>query len=67
MKVFLKSSTTGQYLSASGQFDTGPGKAMEFPSVQHATRHAVSGNLTNVEVVLRCDSLSQEVFLPPPA
>ena len=64
MRVFLKSRKTGHYYSHSGQLDAECTRAMEFPSVPAATRHAVAANLAEVEIVLRCDYLSQEVFLP---
>jgi hypothetical protein len=64
MRVFLRSSKTGRYYGESGQLDAAFDNASEFPSVQAATRRALASKLREVEIVLRCDYLSQEVLLP---
>ena len=64
MRVFLRSARSGRYYGDSGQVDAEPNKALEFPSVQAAMKHALSAKLTEVKVALRCDYLSQEVLLP---
>ena len=64
MRVFLKSSKTGRYYGDSGQLDAEFTEAIEFQSVQAATRHALFANLAGAEIALRCDYLSQEVVMP---
>jgi hypothetical protein len=64
MRVFLRSSKTGRYYGESGKLDAEPGNAHEFPSVQAAARRALSAKLVGVKIALRCDYLSEEVFVP---
>jgi hypothetical protein len=64
MRILLRCSKTGRYYGDAGQADAIPGKAMEFPNVQAATRHALSARVRDVEIALRCDYLSEEVLLP---
>ena len=64
MRIFLRSTRTGRYYGDSGQLDAVPGQAFEFPTVQAATKRALSAKLVDVDIVVRCEYLSQEVRLP---
>ncbi len=64
MRVFLKSSTSGRYYGDSGKLDAETDKAIEFASVEAATKLALSAHLADAEIALRCDYFSQEVLLP---
>jgi hypothetical protein len=64
MRVFLRSKKTGLYRSDLKAWAAAPEEARGFVSVPQATRFALDASLPEVEIVLRCDLLPEEVVLP---
>lgn len=64
MRVFLRERATGQYYRGLGRSGAGWVGALEFATVSAAARHAIAEQLSEVEIVLRCDYLDREVPLP---
>jgi hypothetical protein len=63
MRVFLRTKKAGLYYYGPGELGVGFGGALEFASVPAAARHAISEQLPDMEIVLRCDCLDREVPL----
>ena len=63
MRVLLKMKETGLYYGGAGQLNAECGDAMEFATVPAAAQCAVTEQLTDAEVVLRCDYLDSEIPL----
>ena len=64
MRVFLKAKKTGLYYSGSGQPATELNQALEFANIAAAAKLALSENLLDVDISLRCDYLDREILLP---
>ena len=64
MRVFLRNKKTRLYCAESNRWAAAVGQAIHFTSVPHAARFARDGKLAEVEVVLRCDLLEEEVAVP---
>ena len=64
MRVLLRNKKTRLYCDGSNGWAAAAGQAREFTSVPHATRFALDGSLAEIEIVVRCDLLAEEVTLP---
>ncbi len=64
MRVFLKAKKSGLYYNGSGQPAAELNQALEFPSIPAAAKLALSENLLDVDISLRCDYLDREILLP---
>ena len=64
MRVLLKMRRTGLYYRGSGELAADHSQALEFESVPAAVRLALSSQLPDAEIALRCEYLTCEVPLP---
>ena len=64
MRVLLKRKGTGHYYRDANQFAIEPSEALDFANVPAAAQFALTKQLPEVEIVLRWDSLAQEIPLP---
>ena len=64
MRVFLRNTKTRLYCADSNRWAAALGQALDFTSVPHATRFALDERLPEIEIVVRYDSLEEEVTVP---
>jgi hypothetical protein len=64
MRVYLRMRTTGLYYGGAGQGSARLDGAVEFASLPEAARYAIAQQLSDAEIVLRCDCVDREVPLP---
>ena len=64
MRVLLKRKSTGHYYCDANQFAIEPSEALDFANVPAAAEFALAKQLPEAEIVLRWDSLAQEIPLP---
>jgi hypothetical protein len=64
MRVMLRNKKTGLYCAAANEWTGAIGQALDFLSVPHAARFARDGNLPELEAVVKCDSLPDQVAVP---
>jgi hypothetical protein len=64
MRVLLRNRITRLYYADPNGWAAGVGQAFDFISLPQATRFALDGSLPEIEIVLRYDSLQDEVVMP---
>jgi hypothetical protein len=64
MRVFLRDKKTRLYRAQSRDWTPSVGEALPFPGVPHAARFARDGNLPGLEIVVKYDTLPDEVAVP---
>jgi hypothetical protein len=64
MRVFLRNRQTRLYCAAADRWTVVLAEAFAFSDIQHATRFALDQKLPEVEIVVRCDLVDQEVAMP---
>ena len=64
MRVFLRNKKTRLYCAESRGWTAAVGEAVSFTSVPHAARFARDRKLPELEVVVKCDTLPDEVTVP---
>lgn len=64
MRVLLKRKSTGHYYCDANQFAIEPSEALDFANVPAAAEFALAKQLPEAEIILRWDSLAEEVPLP---
>jgi hypothetical protein len=64
MRVFLRNTKTRLYCADSNGWAAAAGQAFDFTSVPHAARFALDERLPEIEIVVRYDSLEEEIAVP---
>jgi hypothetical protein len=64
MRVFLRNTKTRLYCADPNGWAAAAGQALDFTSVPHAARFALDERLLGFEIVVRYDSLEEEVTVP---
>jgi hypothetical protein len=64
MRVLLRNTKTRLYCADSNGWAAAAGQALDFTSVPHAARFALDGRLPELEIVVRYDSLAEEITVP---
>ena len=64
MRVFLRNKETSLYWGVLAGCGAERKQAFDFGTVPRATRFALDKSLTDVEIILKCDSFPDEVTLP---
>lgn len=63
MRVLLRNKKTRLYSTESNGWAAIVGQAFDFTSVPHAARFALDKRLPEIEIVLKCDTLPDEVVM----